>query len=586
MKIKFSVVLMAVLIACSMILCGCGKKANTGPQVIDKNKTQIYISVYDGGAGTDWIVNEAVKFNEGLEDYQIYIRQEKRPSSQIIQDISASAGTASAYFTVDVSFQELIYADKLVDLTPILNRTLEGENRKIGDKLRTSDSWEGLATKNGEGMYLLPYNDSVGGLIFDFDDFVKNDWLFYAEDDADTLAALNEQNIIYENNEGKLFYVSGGEDVWFEEGDRIMSAGKDKLFGTYDDGQPQNIAEWNTMISKIKATNGSYPFLYPGSFLGYTSMVESAYFAQLAGVEAYKEYFAFDSKGRAVELTDGTSKVITIDNGYDFFKMKEINDTIQFMQTYFTSDNVHPSTKDNTTHLDAQRQYLNAPVSQGEIPYAAMICEGIWWENEARTTFNLVGEMDESRGYGMRDYRFMLLPYIEGQKGITGNAYGSVLSGQDTGSLIVVKENDTKKTEVLLDFLAQTLSDECLANFTAQTGVIRAYDYNISDEQFAGMTKFAQNVWRIYKDTENIEIVRPFQERSKEPIAFAVDSGLNGTLFPFTERGVMYSADTSIVALYDRDKTASEILDMVQNCISISNWNNYISELREQGFYL
>ena len=176
-------------IAAMLCLCfafsaaACGNKGQGGEsgQTIDKNKTQIYINVYGGGTGTSWITEEANEYNKTLEDYQIYIQDEKREAGYIIDEVNAASGVASAYFTVDIAFQELVNTDKLVDLTPILETTLEGESKKIGDKLTNRESWMKLASKNGSGCYLLPYCDSIGGLVFDYGDFVERGWLEFAD---------------------------------------------------------------------------------------------------------------------------------------------------------------------------------------------------------------------------------------------------------------------------------------------------------------------------------------------------------------------------------------------------------------------
>ncbi len=580
--------LLALLMAFTAFGCDPVRKPGDGDitQEIDRNKEQIYVSVYDGGTGTKWIKEIAEEFNSTEEKYQVYILEGKSSASEIIDAVKAGSNSESCYFSVDTAFQELIYTDKLVDLTPVLNKTVGSETRTVGEKLKDKDGWLELASKNGQGCYLLPYSDSVGGLVFDFKDFVNNNWLYYADgNDASVTDALTDQGITFQNRDGRLIYTGGGNGVYYKSGDRILTAGKDGKFGTYDDGQPQTVAEWNEMLGKIKSV-GSYPFIWPGEFLNYTGMVQNAVFAQLAGLEAFENYFAFDSNGKPVEMQDGTQKVITPENGYEYFGMKEIRQTVDFMETYFTSDNAHPSTKGNTSHFDAQKNYLYAPASEGSIAVAAMLCEGIWWENEAKgSSFAQVEKMDSSRGYGMRDYRFMLLPKLDGQKGIDGNGNGSVIAGQDTGSFFVVKENNTEKTEVLLDFLALTLSDSCLEKFTAETGVVRAYDYTVSEENLKKMTPFSRNVWSIYSDSENMAIVRPFQERMKAPVVFATEISLEGVVFPFNDSGKIMGSDTVVVSYLSKNKTASEIFDMTKNAFSKSDWDKFMARAKEQGFY-
>ena len=59
------------------------------------------------------IKEEAEKFNASLDKYQVYIIEGKSSASNIIDEVSAGSNIASAYFSVDTAFQELIYTGKM-----------------------------------------------------------------------------------------------------------------------------------------------------------------------------------------------------------------------------------------------------------------------------------------------------------------------------------------------------------------------------------------------------------------------------------------------------------------------------------------
>ena len=101
-------------------------------QTIDPEKEQIYVSVYNGGTGTRWIKQAAEEFNAAEDKYQVYIIDGKSSATEIIDAVSTgSTNGVSCYFSVDAAFQELIYTDKLVDLSSLLARTASGETRTI-----------------------------------------------------------------------------------------------------------------------------------------------------------------------------------------------------------------------------------------------------------------------------------------------------------------------------------------------------------------------------------------------------------------------------------------------------------------------
>ena len=63
-----------VIFATSIIFPGCGKVV----QEIDKNKTQIYVSVWNGGFGTDWISKTIKEFNEGNAKIEVVLSEQRR----------------------------------------------------------------------------------------------------------------------------------------------------------------------------------------------------------------------------------------------------------------------------------------------------------------------------------------------------------------------------------------------------------------------------------------------------------------------------------------------------------------------------
>ena len=56
----------------SLGIAGCG-----GMRGIDPNKTQLYVGLYDGGWGSDWLDDAKARFEAEYQDYQIVITKLK-----------------------------------------------------------------------------------------------------------------------------------------------------------------------------------------------------------------------------------------------------------------------------------------------------------------------------------------------------------------------------------------------------------------------------------------------------------------------------------------------------------------------------
>ena len=99
------------------------------------------------------------------------------------------------------------------------------------------------------------------------------------------------------------------------------------------------------------------------------------------------------------------------------------------------------------------------------------------------------------------------------------------------------------------------------------------------------MTPFARTVWNIYRDTENIAIVRPFQERVKEPIVYATTAGLEGVVFPYNDAGKIMGSDKVAVSWLSGGKNKDQIFNMVSGAFDSSSWKKLLDQAKKQGFY-
>lgn len=576
------------MVMASGLLLGATACGGTLVDEIDKNKTQIYVSVYNGGVGYDWIEKQKDAWNATNDKYQVIIKPEQTSSTTVRSDLNMGVTGTDAYWLGDSGMRMAIEKGQLEDLSDIMTMKVDGTDKTVGDKL-TADSnyfnvWKDYASKSGEGLYMLPYADSFIGLLFDYDTFVENNWLIKANATDETVtSALTAQGIVYEKSGANLIFKSytGNERVNYEDGDLIMSVGKDGKYGTYDDGQPQTLSEFTSMVNKIVNVGTNKAFIWTGQYSGYTEDITTAIMAQYSGIDAYNAYYSFDSKGKQLEMYDGSKKAITPDNGYEVYGLAGYKKAVEFMNTFFNNSKyIHPKSTASISHIEAQNLYLLGYRGEQSNPFSAMLVDGGWWENESHAMFDSIAERDADRGYGKRDYRYMLLPKFDGQAGIDGEGNGSVVSVRSSGCVVVPKCSDAEKLSAIKEFIAYTLSNENLRAFTRQTGVMTPYDFEVTAEDRETMTPFSNTMWDIYTDKENVTFIRPMLDFHCSPIKM-LGTGIHDNICPVTAT-VPYAC---VVEALEAGKTVDEIVEGTARVYSASKWSSMLAEARAAGFY-
>ena len=172
----------------------------------------------------------------------------------------------------------------------------------------------------------------------------------------------------------------------------------------------------------------------------------------------------------------------------------------------------------------------------------------------------------------------MLLPAIEGQKGIDGKGNGTVFSASDTGGIVMKKQTNAEKAKKLKEFLAMTLTEEVLVNFTKTTGILRPFDYAISAADMAEMTPFARNVYSIYQDKENIKIIRPEVTFTSLPITFT--SSMDKAYLPIRDGSTINASYMRTVRNVGSVEKAMASIPYTQE-----KWTGFINDAKKNGFY-
>ena len=574
---KLLCMLLTVLMVIPSVAC-----FGTVEEELDSTKTHIFVKVFNGGMGTEWMEDLKNQFNSVNDKYDIVARYEKQTSADILAEIERGKPSGDIYLSTSLDFQSGIYMNYFEDLSDILNVKPDGESgRTVKQKIRDYDEWKMMASKYGQGLYILPHTDAILGMVFDYKLFVENEWLTYA--DEDDIAALTAQGITFTQRSGKLLFESATGKVNYAQGDIILKPGKDGKYGTYDDGQPKTVAEFDNMIREITQGNKkAKSFVYSGMYDTYLNEIVVSAMAQYMGIDLYKSYYYYDSKGAAMPMHDGSSAVINLDNGYKVFNCEGLYQGLSFATKYFNDrSNVYKKSFSTTSysHTDAQDSFLLGYKNEQGFP--AMLCDGTWWENEAKPEFeSIVKEGNADRGYGKREYRYMLIPEISGQALPVDQ---TVFNSSEIGGLVVVKQEDSEKLAKIKEFIALTLKDENLAKFTELTGTMKNYDYSLTSEQLNNMTPFARNCYEMYKDTEHITITKSKVYKYSDPCIFTAEMTPN--YVPLLS-GATY---TMYAVRYFRDGDTNIPVDNVFGTDNIgyssAKWNEFLSKARAQGFF-
>ena len=126
--VRTLLVMISLLSVVGMTACFEREKGIT----IDENKTQLYVGVYDGDLGTEWIFEEVfAKFEVLHPDVQcIPIKQKELYGDAFLLDNMPSEQT-DVYFLNGNTYQNYVARGRLLEITDAVTTALDGENKSI-----------------------------------------------------------------------------------------------------------------------------------------------------------------------------------------------------------------------------------------------------------------------------------------------------------------------------------------------------------------------------------------------------------------------------------------------------------------------
>lgn len=460
MKKKFLKIMTAILgISVVLSATGCGSgTSDAGNQTLDKSKTQLSLGIYDGGLGQDWARAVATKFEEKYADtsfeegklgvqVMIYGKNQKAnyEPSVLIPNIQNKIATEDVYFTANSMLHQFVNAGICEEITDVLTEKVyagggdlatDGQTKQLSVLDKMDDYFVESYKWSDNKYYAFPFEDSTFGIVYDADLFEKKNWAV-----------------------------------------------------------PETMTEFYTLLDKMVKANVT-PFTWTGAYEFYYTPITTTIVAQYEGVEGANQNLFYNGTYEGTAITD--------ENGYLLANQQGKLEALKFLRQ-ITSDTRYYSKLafgSSQKHTTAQNEFIMSVMdaANGSGNRIAMLLEGEWWENEARSRFNEMGSILEEYGYGKRNFKFLPMPSIEGQKLGDGKR---VITSFSNGSVAFVNKYSSNKelAKLWIQFMHQNSS---LATFTTYTSSVLPYSYTLTEEQYNGMTPFARSVWDVRHDENTI----------------------------------------------------------------------------------
>ena len=233
--------------------CGNNRTDVAGGVVVVNNGDRIYaegadpssLSVIDigfteAGLGREWLVEIAKSFVLENKEYEIDLEGDPSLASSLKTKLESGKNLSDLYFPLNSAWENYASRGWLEPLDDVYSEKVDGENGKTIEE-KTDANYKDYArykTNEGSHYYIMPWNDTVTGIVYNV-----------------------------------------------------------KMFGQYGWEIPETTDELEELCKKILAdTNGKVkPFAYPGKIGGYFDYIGMTWWMQASGVDGVKKFFEFDS---------------------------------------------------------------------------------------------------------------------------------------------------------------------------------------------------------------------------------------------------------------------------------------------------
>ena len=485
--IKLLSLTLCFVMACSTFI-GCGGKDDGGK--VDDNKTQLYVSNYDGGFGDEWLYSaktnfealyENESFEEGKKGVQVWITPSELNGPDLMNGVLGAR--EQVFIAQSVYYYDYLSTGCMLDISDVVTNPLSefGENNTIENKLLKEQK---DFLKVNEKYYAVPHYFGANGIIYDVDLFDSCNAFFGAD--------------------GKLGKKST---------DTGLSVGGDGVPNTPDDGLPATYEQFYALCDRI--IGASYtPLIWSGEHqfnMGYTTI---AIAAEANGAANTNLLYSFNGTSDRVIKSVSSNGTITYedapytinkDNGYKAYAQAGNYYALEFVRELVKREGYTHANNftDGVTAQATQEEFVLSNKDSSKTPIA-MLVEGNWWENEVADFMKVMEDSGRYDNAGKMQRRFGFMPLPKPNADFVGENH--TLLEANNSYMFIRADIDKKYERVAKLFLKYLNTDANLREFSVLTNTPKAlkYDLTLSDKE--KMTYFGHNLFD-FKNAETTDTV-------------------------------------------------------------------------------
>ena len=469
---------------------------------IDKTKTQLYVSNFNGGYGKKWL-DEIVKdftedyknvsFEEGKRGVQIIVKNHKKTAPNMITEFRDD--DSYVFFNENLPYAEYVAKNNLLDITDVVMGTFSIRDPKYAT-INALDEEGNVLSKNA-----IPEPSMEDKNIFGKFNQTQKDGLsvggkYYAIPHYEGFYGLTYDADLW-NLKGWYLSEDGAFELKAEDSDEF-SNGPDGIKGTYDDGLPATYDEFFSLLTKM---GSSYiPVIWSGENQFYMTNTINQLVADYHGVANETLSFSFNGNSTAfITGWDGDTPIIADsyaianENGYDVFGQAGYYYGLKWIERLVRGNYVHSDAfTDSTSHTDAQNKFLMS--CRGTVgKRIAMLAEGVWWQNEATGQFNA---METQFGLGAHNRNLLWMPLPKADEAHIGKT--TLLESNRCFGMI--RENMPEERIPLAKLFLQYCNTlERLQEFSFITNTSKALTYDMPEgwENDERLTPFGKSILQM-----------------------------------------------------------------------------------------
>lgn len=417
-----------------------------GGTVIDETKTQLYVGVYNGALGYEYLVEYKEMYEAKHPEVQVIIDNKKAEYDSVLTTKMPN-NRQDLYFLSHNSYYDFCRAGILEDLTDTISE-------------KTYDANMNLVASGGT-------NSILDSMYDDFKPIYERDGRYYAIPNFMSPAGV--------------FY----DAQLFEEMDYEVPETYNEL-----------ISLMNTMV-----LDEITPFCFSGMLYIVTNAL-SGVWASYEGANDYNLNNTFNG-------TDSTLGEITEQNGYILQQQEGKKAALKFAYDLM-HNSAYTTAKTAAGSLGnegAQQEYVKSiNTTATKSNRVAMFMESSYWEPEVKDYMNSLATINQEWGWGKREFKFMSFPKFVGVEGIADqtNDKTTVFAANTRSMVCINKASDQK--ELAKDFLQFCQSREALAIYVKYTSSLRPYKFAMNESEYAACTTLGQSIYDLTQD-ENVEFV-------------------------------------------------------------------------------